>query len=58
MRADSPFGVGRLNSRHAKVVKALRADGKVIDIPKDIAKADLRKLLLGGAAKDAKKGGL
>jgi hypothetical protein len=46
----SPFGVGKLNSLHPKVVKALRVDGKVIDIPKDIGKEDLRKLLLGSDA--------
>jgi hypothetical protein len=46
---DSAFGVGKLNSRHPKVVKALRVDGKVIDIPKDITKEDLRKLLTGTA---------
>jgi hypothetical protein len=47
LRAESPFGVGRLNSRHSNVVKALRADGKVIDIPKDIGKEELKKLLRG-----------
>ncbi len=46
-RGDSPFGVGKLNSLHPKVVKALRVDGKVIDIPKDIAKKALQKLLAG-----------
>lgn len=48
---DSPFGVGKLNSLHPKVVKALRVDGKVIDIPKNITKEDLRKLLAGTATK-------
>ncbi len=46
-RGDSPFGVGKLNSLHPEVVKALRVDGKVIDIPKDIAKKALQKLLAG-----------
>jgi hypothetical protein len=43
----SPFGPGRLNSLHPHVVKALRVDGKVIDISKDISREDLRKLLQG-----------
>jgi hypothetical protein len=47
-KGDSPFGIGRLNSLHPKVVKAMRTDGRVIDIPKDISKEDLRKLLQGG----------
>ena len=47
LKAESPFGVGKLNSLHPKVVKAIRADGKVIDIPKDIGKDSLRKLLQG-----------
>jgi len=46
-KGDSPFGKGKLNSFHPKVVKALRVDGKVIDIPKDISKEELRKLLNG-----------
>lgn len=50
-KGDSPFGVGKLNSLHPKVVKALRVDGKVIDIPKDISKEDLRRLLAGTATK-------
>lgn len=50
-KGDSPFGKGKLNSLHPKVVKALRVDGKVIDIPKDITKEDLRKLLAGTATK-------
>jgi hypothetical protein len=44
---DSPFGKGKLNSVHPKVVKALRVDGKAIDIPKNITKDKLRKLLEG-----------
>jgi len=48
---DSPFGVGKLNSRHPFVVKALRVDGKVIDIPKSISKEKLRKLLMGTPAR-------
>lgn len=55
-KGDSPFGVGKLNSFHPKVIKALRVDGKVIDIPKDISKEDLRKLLMG-AATNRPKGG-
>lgn len=50
-KGDSPFGKGKLNSLHPKVVKAIRVDGKVIDIPKDITKEDLRKLLAGTATK-------
>jgi hypothetical protein len=45
---ESSFGVGKLNSFHPNVVRALRVDGKVIDIPKDISKEALRKLLDGG----------
>ncbi|NQU23070.1 MAG: DUF1559 domain-containing protein [Candidatus Nealsonbacteria bacterium] len=44
---DSPFGKAKLNSLHRDVVMALRVDGKVIEIPKDITKKDLRKLLSG-----------
>ena len=44
---DSPFGVGKLNSHHPSVVRAIRVDGKVIDIPKQIDKASLRQLLAG-----------
>ena len=43
----SPFGKGKLSSLHPHVVKAIRVDGKVIDIPKTIGKAELRKLLNG-----------
>lgn len=46
-KGDSPFGVGKLNSRHADYVRALRVDGEVIEIRKDISKEDLRKLLNG-----------
>lgn len=46
-KGPSPFGKGMLNSLHPTVVKALRADGKVIDIPKDINGRDLQKLLAG-----------
>jgi hypothetical protein len=46
----SMFGLRKLNSLHPKVVKAIRADGEVIDIPKDITKEDLRKLLLGNVS--------
>ncbi|MHC4178217.1 MAG: hypothetical protein ACYSWU_11965 [Planctomycetota bacterium] len=44
---DSPFGKGKLNSFHPNVVKALRVDGKVIDISKNISKERLRELLMG-----------
>jgi hypothetical protein len=46
-KGDSPFGPGKLNSLHRDVVKAVRVDGKVIDIPKTINKDKLRKLLSG-----------
>lgn len=46
-RDGSAFGVGKLNSLHPKFVRAIRVDGKVIDIPKDIAQDDLRDLLMG-----------
>ena len=46
-KGDSPFGPGKLNSLHRDVVKAVRVDGKVIDIPKTISKDKLRKLLNG-----------
>jgi hypothetical protein len=44
---ESPFGRGKLYSLHPDVVKAIRVDGKVIDIPKDITKDRLRALLDG-----------
>jgi hypothetical protein len=44
---DSPFGLGKLHSLHSSVVKAIRADGEVIEIPKSISKDNLRKLLNG-----------
>ena len=46
-QGDSPFGPGKLNSLHDGVVKAVRVDGKVIDIPKNLPKEKLRKLLSG-----------
>ncbi len=46
-QADSPFGKGRLNSDHPNVVMAVRANGEVVSIPKDISKEEL-KTLLGG----------
>lgn len=46
-QGDSPFGEGKLNSLHPGVVKALRVDGEVIDIPKDIGNDELRELLNG-----------
>ncbi len=55
-QGDSPFGVGKLNSLHPRVVRALRVDGKVIDIPKDITKERLRKLLMGTATNREKEG--
>jgi hypothetical protein len=45
---DSPFGPGKLNALHPTVVRAIRVDGKVIDIPKEIGKDELKKLLNGG----------
>jgi hypothetical protein len=50
-KGDSPFGKGKLNSRHRNVVMALRVDGKVIEIPKNITKEDLKKLLAGTETK-------
>jgi hypothetical protein len=44
---ESPFGVGKLNSLHPGVVKAVRVDGKVIDIPKSLGRDELKKLLNG-----------
>lgn len=44
---ESPFGKGKLNSFHPRVVKALRKDGRVIDIPKNITNEALRTLLSG-----------
>lgn len=44
---DSAFGVGRLNSLHPSVVKALRVDGQVIEIPKDTPSEKLRVMLQG-----------
>jgi hypothetical protein len=49
-KGPSPFGPGKLNSPHPDVVKALRVDGKVIDIPKRLSKEETRKLLMGSAA--------
>lgn len=46
-KGDSPFGIGKLHSRHPDYVRALRVDGEVIDIPKDIDNESLRKLLNG-----------
>jgi len=51
-RGDSPFGVGKLNSRHPNYVRALRVDGEVIEIPKDIDSESLRKLLNGSISPD------
>jgi len=44
---DSPFGPGRLNSDHPRVVHALRADGKVIEIPKNSTTAAVKRFLHG-----------
>jgi hypothetical protein len=44
---DSPFGEGKLNSTHPLAVTALRADGQVIHIHKDMRNEDLRALLEG-----------
>jgi hypothetical protein len=49
---ESPFGEGKLNSLHHGVVKALRVDGQVIDIPKDIGNEDLKRLLSGSIGDD------
>jgi hypothetical protein len=46
-KGDSPFGRGKLNSLHKNVIKGVRVDGKVIDIPKTIGRDELRKLLNG-----------
>jgi hypothetical protein len=51
-KGDSPFGKGKLNSLHPDVVKALQADGKVIDIPKTIGKDELRGLLNGSRSSE------
>ena len=45
---DSPYGPGKLNSEHPGVIKALRMDGTVIDIPKNLDRESLKKLLQGG----------
>lgn len=47
--APSPFGIGRLNSNHSDVVKAIRVDGTVVDIPKNATKAEVRALLDGAS---------
>ena len=48
---ESPLGLGKLNSLHPRVVRAVRVDGKVIDIPKTIDKKRLRNLLNGSGVK-------
>jgi len=48
-QGDSPFGVGKLNSLHPHSVRALRVDGKVVEIPKTISSQALRKLLNGSS---------
>jgi hypothetical protein len=55
-KGDSAFGKSKLNSLHPGVVTALRVDGQVIDVPKDITREDLRKLLRGTAT-NRKEGG-
>jgi hypothetical protein len=57
-QGDSPFGLGKLNSFHTGIVKAIRLDGKVIDIPKDISNAELRQLLNGGTKSTNLDGGV
>jgi len=49
---ESPFGEGKLNSFHPRVVKAVRVDGKVIDIPKTTSREQLKKLLTGTVGTD------
>lgn len=44
---SSPYGVGRLHSLHADVIKALRVDGAIIDIPKGLSNDELKRLLEG-----------
>lgn len=44
---ESPYGKGKLNSMHPKVVKGIRVDGTVIDIPKGLDGRKLKMLLNG-----------
>lgn len=46
-KGKSPFGPGKLHSLHPATVKAVRVDGKVIEIPKTLDKNKLRMLLNG-----------
>ncbi len=46
-KGESPFGKGKLNSLHPDFVRAIRVDGTVIDIPKNISRDRLRALLEG-----------
>lgn len=45
-KGDSPFGPGKLHSNH-RYVHALRANGQLVLIPKDLSKEDVRLLLDG-----------
>lgn len=44
---DSPFGPGKLHSMHRDIVKAIRVDGTVIDIPKTLSKDEVKAILSG-----------
>jgi len=50
-QGGSPFGPGKLNSLHPKIVRAVRVDGVVIEIPKTIGRDALRDLLDGRTKK-------
>lgn len=43
----SPYGKGKLNSMHPEVVKGIRVDGTIIDIPKRLDREDLKMFLNG-----------
>lgn len=46
-KGESPYGKGKLNSNHKGVIKAIRADGTIIDIPKNLKRDKLKQLLQG-----------
>ncbi|MCO6045693.1 DUF1559 domain-containing protein [Aeoliella sp. ICT_H6.2] len=46
-KGESPYGKGKLNSNHKRVIKAIRADGTIIDIPKNLKRDKLKQLLQG-----------
>jgi len=52
---DSPFGPGKLHSLHPGVVKAMRVDGKIIDISKRLDKDEVRRLLSGTTGQKRQK---